>query len=60
MGMTSDYTSHAKLLDRLTNIGAVAQPPLSLPPDSTRVEKVQDGEVIQFEIVCEPPKTKGA
>ena len=58
-GITNDYTSHANLLDRLTDAGQKLQPPLSLPPGSTRIEKVYDGEVVHFEIVGEAPKTKG-
>jgi len=59
VGITTDYTTHANLLDRLTDAGHKSEPPLSLPPDSTRIEKVQEGEVVHFEIVGEAPKSKG-
>jgi hypothetical protein len=59
VGVTSDYTSHANLLDRLTDAGHKSEPPLNLPPGSTRIEKVFEGEVVHFEIVGEAPKTKG-
>jgi hypothetical protein len=57
-GITANDTSHADLLNRLTEIGAKADPPIAITPESLKREKLLDGQVMRFQILCERPKTK--
>jgi hypothetical protein len=57
-GVTANDTTHADLLNRLTEIGAKANPPIMITPESLKREKCLDGQVMRFQILCEKPKPK--
>lgn len=57
-GITANDTTHADLLNRLTEIGAKSDPPITITPESLKRENLLDGQVMRFQILCEKPKTK--
>ncbi len=57
-GITKSDTTNADLLNRLTELGVKADPPLVTTPISLRRESLQDGKVMRFEIVAEKPEPK--
>jgi hypothetical protein len=59
-GVTANDTSHADLLNRLTEIGAKSDPPIMITPESLKRENLMDGQVMRFQILCERPKTKNS
>jgi len=59
-GVTANDTSHADLLNRLTEIGAKSNPPIVITPESLKREKCLDGQVMRFQILCEKPKPKNS
>ena len=58
-GITANDTSHADLLNRLTDIGVKSNPPIAINPESLRRESMNDGQVFRFQILCEQPLAKG-
>jgi hypothetical protein len=54
-GITATDGTHADLLSRLTAIGAAADPPLAVTPESLRREPLFDGQVMRFVISGEKP-----
>jgi hypothetical protein len=59
-GITANDTSHADLLNRLTEIGARSDPPITITPESLKRENLLDGQVMRFQILCERPKPKNS
>lgn len=53
-GITRDDASHARLLDRLTDLGAKSQPPLKINIGEKHLGQVKDGEATFFDLTCEP------
>jgi hypothetical protein len=58
-GITASDTTHSRLLERLTDIGKKAQPPIVVPLGEKHLMTLLDGEVTSFEITCEQPLAKG-
>jgi hypothetical protein len=59
-GITRDDTSHAALLDRLTDIGKKSQPPLKVNLGEKRLVQFLDGEATSFDLTCEPLRRSSA
>lgn len=54
-GITRDDTTHSKLLDRLTEMGKTAQPPLKLNLGEKHKTPILDGEATFFDLTCDTP-----
>jgi hypothetical protein len=59
-GITASDASHAALVGRLADIGARSDPPIAINPESLRREKMFDGQVMRFQIVCVKPGSSGS
>jgi hypothetical protein len=58
-GITADDGSHARLLERLTDIGKKSQPPINVPLGEKHLFQLFDGTVTSFDITCDQPLAKG-
>ena len=58
-GMTSDDSSHSRLLDRLTAACKNSNPPVNVPLGEKHLLQLFDGAVTSFDITCDQPLAKG-
>jgi hypothetical protein len=57
-GITRNNGTHADLLNRMTELGAKADPPVVTTPESLHREPLLKGDVMRFQIVCDKPDGK--
>jgi hypothetical protein len=58
-GITNNDSTHSKLLERLTETGKKADPPVEVPLGEREQRKVMQTEVTYFDITCAAPGARG-